>query len=133
MNTFWWWPFGRVPEVSAEQLYRSLKDATVAPQILDVRTGMEWSTNRIAGAINIPITELKARLATLPLDKERPVVAICRSAHRSIPAVRLLRANGYRQVCQLQGGMRMWWQAGLSVEGKETGASTAGATGKLKE
>jgi rhodanese-related sulfurtransferase len=133
MNNFWWWPFGRVPEVSAEQLCRSLQDAANAPQILDVRTGMEWSASRVAGAINIPITELKTRLATLQLDRERPVVAICRSAHRSIPAVRLLRANGYRQVCQLQGGMRMWWQAGLPVDGKKTGASTAGAAGKFKE
>ena len=38
----------------------------------------------------------------------RPVVAICLSAHRSIPAARLLRAHGFPDAAQLAGGMLAW-------------------------
>ena len=47
-------------------------------------------------------------METLNFDKEKPVVAICLSAHRSIPAVRLLRRSGFQNVTQLAGGMIAW-------------------------
>lgn len=107
MKFFWWLPFGRVPEMDAQQLY-ALLCAGDEPQIVDVRTAMEWRDSRISGARNAPITEFKAHLQTFGLDKKRPVIAICRSAHRSIPAVRLLRAQGY-EAYQLKQGMQAWW------------------------
>jgi hypothetical protein len=42
MDRFWWWPFGRVPGVAAQDLYASLQNAATAPLILDVRTRVEW-------------------------------------------------------------------------------------------
>jgi rhodanese-related sulfurtransferase len=117
MGKFWWWPFGRVPEVAAQELYALIQNRKTTPVILDVRTVGEWSDGRIAGSINVPVTELKHRLPGLALDRSRPIVAVCRSAHRSIPAVRLLQQQGFSQVCQLQGGMRSWWRAELAVEG----------------
>lgn len=117
---FWWLPFGAVPEIDVQELDGLFKAGRV-PQLIDVRTAGEWRAGRIAGAIHVPITELKALLASLPLDRNRPVVAICRSAHRSIPAVRLLRARGF-DACQLQQGMQAWWRAGLPVEKAEGSA-----------
>jgi len=88
------------------------------PQILDVRTEREWRASRIEGAFNAPITSLHATLQGLDLEPQHPVVAICLSAHRSIPAVRALRDAGFSDVCQLRGGMLAWWKAGLpAVEG----------------
>lgn len=114
MKLLWWLPFGRVPEIDAQELHRQLQ-GKFAPQLLDVRMLTEWKTSHIKGAINVPVTELKSRLALLTLDKKRPIVAICRSAHRSIPAVRILRAQGF-DAWQLQKGMQAWWGAGLPVE-----------------
>lgn len=85
------------------------------PQILDVRTHAEWTASRIEGAINAPITSLRSMLGSLDLDPGRLTVAICLTAHRSIPAVRLLAEAGFVDVCQLEGGMRAWWKAGLTV------------------
>lgn len=116
MGRFWWWPFGRVPGVAALDLYTSLQNAASAPLLLDVRTHAEWQAGHVAGAINVPITELSDILPTLGLSLSRPVVAICHSAHRSIPAVRLLQAHGFANVQQLNGGMRAWWKAGLPSE-----------------
>ena len=97
MGKFWWWPFGKVPEVSPQQLDAMRKDGSAAPQIIDVRTNMEWRSGHIAGAVHVPISELGSRIASLQLDGSRPIVAICRAAHRSVPAVRLLREHGFRK------------------------------------
>ena len=115
---FSWIPFGKVPEIKADKLSRMLQDGT-RPQILDVRTELEWRTSHIPGAINTPITHVSAELAKLQLDKNRPIIAICLSAHRSIPAVRTLREQGYRNACQLHNGMLAWWHAKLPVEHAE--------------
>ncbi len=114
-QSLWWLPFGQVPELSANELKERL--AVNPPQLLDVRTHAEWKRSRVPGAVNVPITELRRRLPDLELDPERPVVAICLSAHRSIPAVRLLTAHGYEDVRQLAGGMLTWWRNDLSTEG----------------
>jgi len=108
-SLFWWLPFGRVAEISAFQLSERL-DPGPAPQIIDVRSHAEWRRSHIQGAVNVPIHELKNRISALQLDPARPVVAICLSAHRSIPAVRLLQLHGFDQAVQLQGGMLAWWR-----------------------
>jgi rhodanese-related sulfurtransferase len=118
MGLFWWWPFGKVPEVPASELDTMRGKDRTRPQLVDVRAPTEWRSGHIAGAINVPITELGSRITGLKLDPKRPIVAICRSAHRSIPAVRLLRQHGFDDVCQLQGGMIAWVKAGLAVEGE---------------
>ena len=120
MGLFWWLPFGKVPEISATKLDTMRKDGAVRPQIIDVRTSAEWRSGHIAGAIHVPITEFGSRIDSLQLDRTRPIVAICRSAHRSIPAVRLLQRHGFRNACQLQGGMLAWRQAELPVEGDDS-------------
>ena len=109
---FWWLPFGQVPEISPEVLQQRLGEAG-APVLLDVRTRREWRRSHIPGAISVPISKLKKRLPELDLDPQRPVVAICLSAHRSIPAVRLLQGQQFNQAEQLAGGMQAWWRAGL--------------------
>jgi rhodanese-related sulfurtransferase len=115
MGWFWWWPFGKVPEVSARQLDSLLRHRASAPQLVDVRTRTEWRAGYIAGAIHVPISSLDARVPALQLDGARPVVAICRSAHRSVPAVRILHTHVFGTACQLQGGMLAWLDAGLPV------------------
>jgi len=113
-SRFWWIPFGSVPEISPNELHTKLGGDPV-PYILDVRTHREWVSSRIEGAVNIPITSFRTDLKSLGLETGRPVIAICLSAHRSIPAVRALRAAGFVDARQLQGGMFAWWKAGLPV------------------
>ena len=103
-----WLPFGRVPEFSSEELNLLLHNDSETVQILDVRTRAEWQAGHIKGAINIPIVHLNNAVDNLDFDKNIPVVAICLSAHRSIPAVRVLTELGYKDVKQLAGGMRAW-------------------------
>lgn len=113
---FWWVPFGSVPEIDARTLF-SLCNGAGSPQILDVRTRWEWRRSRIPKARHVTFGSLSKRLPESGLDRRRPVIAVCRSAHRSISAVRLLKGLGFSDVCQLKGGMKAWWEAGLPTEG----------------
>ncbi len=112
LKPWWWLPLGRVPEISARDLHTELTGGQRL-QLLDVRTLMEWRSSHIEGAVSVPITSFRERLADLELDPGLPTVAICLSAHRSIPAVRWLGRAGFANARQLQGGMRAWWKVGL--------------------
>lgn len=75
-------------------------------RIIDVREAYEFKQARIPGAINIPLSELPARLAEIP--RERPVFLYCRSGMRSKQAAKILIRNGYRDVAHLRGGILAW-------------------------
>ena len=64
-------------------------------QLIDVRTAGEFAGGHIKGAINVPINQFRSALPTLKLDPNRPVIAICATAHRSPPAVRLLKQRRF--------------------------------------
>lgn len=116
---FWWVPFGSVPEISPADL-EVKRSSFKPPSIIDVRTPSEWESSHIEGSINIPITSLKGEIKNLNIPLNCPVVTICLSAHRSIPAVRLFSLAGFSDVRQLQGGMMSWWKAGLPVTGGQS-------------
>ena len=112
---FWWLPVGRVAEISADELHRLIGGESPV-QIVDVRSAAEWRRGHIPGAVSAPIGAFKHCLAGLHLDEHRPIVAICLSAHRSIPAVRLLQARGFENAVQLKGGMLAWWRRHYPTE-----------------
>jgi rhodanese-related sulfurtransferase len=81
-----------------------------AVQVIDVRGPAEWRTGHIRGSHNLPLTDLRSRLQQIPKDKT--IVAVCASGHRSAVAVRTLVRAGY-EAENLRGGMRAWARAGL--------------------
>ena len=50
-------------------------------------TRAEFKAERIKGSVHVPIGELADRVRDLSLDKDRPVVAVCLSGHRSVTTV----------------------------------------------
>jgi len=73
---------------------------------LDVRTGEEFLLGAIPGAVNIPLDELRARLAEVP--KDRFVMVYCGVGLRGYLAERILRQNGWTAVANLSGGYKTW-------------------------
>ena len=112
---FWWLPFGHVPEINADELNAHLSGRG-SLKIIDVRSNAEWRCSHIPGAVRVPLSELKARITSIELDAQQPIIAICLSAHRSIPAVRLLHAQGFENAVQLKGGMLAWWNKNYPTE-----------------
>ncbi|MGJ7440344.1 FAD-dependent oxidoreductase [Aquipuribacter sp. MA13-6] len=70
--------------------------------LLDTRTQAEYDAWHIPGAMLVPHTELRRRLAEIPRDK--PVYAYCRSGFRSYIAYCVLRQNGFEGTKFLSGG-----------------------------
>lgn len=70
---------------------------------LDVRTAEEYAAGHLTGAINIPHTDITARIAELKLDKATPIAVYCRSGRRSGIAMEALQQLGYSNVSN-QGG-----------------------------
>ena len=78
-------------------------DCAERTTILDVRTVAEYDYWHIPEAINIPYTELRARLDEVP--KDRPVYAYCRSGFRSYIAYCILRQHAFAGTAFLSGGL----------------------------
>ncbi|RDV44756.1 CoA-disulfide reductase [Leifsonia sp. ku-ls] len=87
-------------------------DAALAagPTLVDVRTPGEFAAGSIPGAVNIPVDDLRDRLAELP---DGPLVVHCQVGQRGHTAARILTQYG-RDVVNLDGGYRTW-VAGTSV------------------
>ncbi len=64
--------------------------------LLDVRNPPEVEADPVPGAVNIPLPQLRSRLAELPKDKQ--IASFCRSAQRSYYATRILLQNGFKAV-----------------------------------
>lgn len=79
-------------------------------QILDVREDDEWAAGRIEGASHIPLGELAARVGEL--DRDLPVVAVCRGGGRASKATKLLTQSEFT-AHTMSGGMTQWASAGL--------------------
>jgi len=73
---------------------------------LDVRTHAEFEDTRLEGCIHIPLPVLRARAAELPRDKE--IVVYSQSSLSAYEASIILRAEGFRNVKVLDGGLMMW-------------------------
>ncbi len=84
----------------------------IKPVIVDVREPAELKEGFIAGAINIPIRELPAKIATLPKDK--PILVVCKVGHRGSMAMVFLRGQGYN-VKSISGGINAWVAANLPL------------------
>jgi rhodanese-related sulfurtransferase/DNA-binding transcriptional ArsR family regulator len=104
--------------LTAQELLRRLNDEQVV--VLDVRPAEEYFVGHLPYARSLPVTELEARLAELPVDKE--IVAYCRGPYCVFAdeAVTLLRQRGY-SASRLREGLPDWQLLGLPIEaGKET-------------
>jgi len=71
--------------------------------ILDVRSVDEFAAEHLPGAVNIPHTQLRARLNEVPAGVA--VRVYCASGFRSYLALRLLRQRGWEDVASLSGGL----------------------------
>jgi rhodanese-related sulfurtransferase len=81
---------------------------------LDVRSQDEWNQFHIAGSTLIPLDELQNRLTALP--KNRDIVVVCLSGHRSTTGVGILQESGFTRVFCLSGGLQAWKAANYPLE-----------------
>jgi len=110
--------FGGVWEIQPTALEERIAGARSGDvQVIDVREPQEFTDalGHIPGARLLPLSELGARAGEI--DRDRPVVAVCRSGARSAQATVLLRKSGLTKVANLAGGMLRWRAESLPVVG----------------
>jgi rhodanese-related sulfurtransferase len=83
-----------------------------AALLVDVRSGTEFASGHIPGAVNIPMEQIEARLDDL--GSNVPVILVCQAGKRARMAAGLLEPC-HRQIKVLDGGTKAWIDAGLPV------------------
>lgn len=78
---------------------------------VDVRFPVEFHLDRVPGAINLPLNEIRNALALL--DPAKEYIAYCQSGRRSSVAAFLMSRHGLR-ASLLDGGLRHWVREGAN-------------------
>ena len=86
--------------------WNELDKVTANDLLLDVRTQKEYEAGRIMDAINIPVDELRERIAEIPTGKT--IYIYCLGGLRGYLAQRILMQNGYTDTLNLSGGYQLW-------------------------
>ena len=98
-----------IPEVPAAEARARFDSGAV---VLDVREPDEWHAGHVDGAVWIPMAQIGARHEEVPRDRE--VLVICRSGHRSGRVVAALVDAGIDAV-NVAGGMKAWDEQGYPI------------------
>ena len=84
----------RVVFAASADLSKAGEDAL----IIDVRTAGEFAGGHVAGAVNLPLNEIEAKIHAIAPDQDQSIILYCLSGARSASAKRLLDNAGYTQV-----------------------------------
>lgn len=103
-----------VEDITPDELLAQKDKVTV----VDVRRPDEFTAElgHVPGALHMVLDTLPQRIAELP--KDQTIVFVCRSGGRSARASAFARENGFTSVYNMQGGMLLWNEKGLPVEGR---------------
>lgn len=102
--------------ITAEEL-QALRQQGSGPLLLDVRSPIEFESERIDGALNVPLDALDARRDEIPDGAD--LVVVCRTGVRATIAAESLARTGCGARV-LDGGMQAWRRARLPMrEGRK--------------
>ncbi|HIE74499.1 MAG TPA: rhodanese-like domain-containing protein [Flavobacteriales bacterium] len=76
--------------------------------LVDVRTAEEFAEGHIKGAINIDYLAENFSIEIQELELESPVLLYCRSGNRSSKAMKTMKELGFKEVYNLEGGIKGW-------------------------
>jgi rhodanese-related sulfurtransferase len=101
-----------IPHISVTDAYQKYQQGAF---FLDVRSQAEFDQSYILNSTLIPLDELQNRLSGLP--KDRDIVVVCLSGHRSEQGVTILKDAGFPRASCMTGGLTAWKAAGYPLEG----------------
>ncbi|MGB5540501.1 MAG: rhodanese-like domain-containing protein [Gammaproteobacteria bacterium] len=85
-----------------------------APLVVDLRAPLEYAIAHIPGAINVPVTELEARIGEL--RNPNGVVIYCLNGSRTRQAEPILYAHDIDNFSRLEGTLQAWLKQNLPYE-----------------
>ena len=109
--------------LSAKAFAEKLKALPEAP-VIDVRTAEEFSSGHLNNAVNYDWNGSQFEAQIKILDKSKPVFVYCLSGGRSAAAASKMRADGFTEVYELEGGMMKWRNENLPETTNDQVSST---------
>lgn len=91
------------------------KAITPKAQLIDVRTPAEFAEGHLKDARNLDWTSGALQAEAAQLDKNAPVLLYCASGRRSAAARAFLSQQGFKDVQDMDGGIRAWTASGKPV------------------
>lgn len=101
--------------MQAKELAKRLKGSQ-PPVVVDVRSGVEYRSGHIPGALHVPFWAVMLQRRKLPQDREACLVVTCEHGPRAQLAMSQLGWAGYRRVEMLEGHMAGWRRNRLPLE-----------------
>jgi rhodanese-related sulfurtransferase len=93
-----------IAHFSPKQLREAFRKRKL-PAVIDVREPWEFKQSHIEGAEHIPLKDFLKRIVEKHPNRDEQVVVYCDSGIRSHLAAILLRAFGYKNAFELDGGL----------------------------
>ena len=84
--------------------------------VIDVSEAEEFATGHVAGAKNLPLNQLEAKLPNAVKNKALPLILVCPTGARASRAVAMAKKLGYEQAQCLAGGLKSWKEANLPLQ-----------------
>ena len=85
--------------------------------LVDVREREEWDRGHLPGAVHLARGVLERDVGGAVPDPDTPLVLYCGGGYRSALAAASLQDMGYTRVESMDGGWRVWTEAGFPTEG----------------
>ena len=83
--------------------------------IIDIREKKEYSEGRITGSIHIPYDSLKERASELKKFEGKQIILVDKMGQHSGMAGKLLKTEGFENVCRMSGGITEWKTSNLPL------------------
>jgi rhodanese-related sulfurtransferase len=105
----------RIQEIDIRGYQKMLADGR-KPLLVDTREDNEWTAGHAVNALHLAKGIIERDIETEVPDKTALMVLYCGGGFRSALAADALQKMGYTNVISLDGGWRVWQQAGMPVE-----------------
>ena len=112
-------PSKAIQTIDAKSFAEKLK-ANENPQLLDVRTPEEYSTEHIGDAKNVNWNGDDFVAKAVAYDKSKPIFVYCKLGGRSSQAADKLAELGFKEIYNLDGGIMKWKAQGNAGEAPST-------------
>jgi rhodanese-related sulfurtransferase len=110
-----------------EEARRTIREYTVADvkakldrgerfHFVDVREDNEFAVDHAKGALHLGRGILERDIETVIPDKRAEIVLYCGGGYRSALAAENLLKMGYANAASMDGGIRVWREAGYPIE-----------------
>jgi adenylyltransferase/sulfurtransferase len=93
-------------EVTVQDMKQALENPNLGIKVIDVREADEQKIAAVAGVPLFPLSTLAQRYREL--DPEQAYYIHCKAGGRSMKALEFLRAQGFKKLKSVAGGITAW-------------------------